>query len=318
MDKELNGISGISDKIASLKSNIKKHIIGKDAVIDNCLCALFSNGHVLIEDIPGVGKTTLAYTLALSINLNFKRIQFTSDLLPSDIIGVSVYDQNQKEFVFKKGPIFANIILADEINRTTPKTQSSLLEAMNESSVTVEGTSYDLELPFMVIATQNPFEFHGTFPLPESQLDRFAIKLSMGYPDRESEKKILSDRNRSNHEETVTPVMSAEELSTIQQTVEKVHMEDDVLDYLLTIVEKTRDSEIFELGVSPRGAIILKRLAMARAVLEDRTYCIPDDIKKMVIPAFSHRVVLRNVSHPGAGNESEALTNLLREVTVPV
>ncbi len=318
MDKELNSISGISDKIASLKSNIKKHIKGKDAVIDNCLCALFSNGHVLIEDIPGVGKTTLAHTLALSINLNFKRIQFTSDLLPSDIIGVSVYDQNLKEFVFNRGPIFANIILADEINRTTPKTQSSLLEAMNESSVTVEGSRYKLDLPFMVIATQNPFEYHGTFPLPESQLDRFAIKLSMGYPDRESEKTILSDKNRSKHEETVSPVISADELSQIQQAVENVHIEEDVLDYLLAIVEKTRNSERFELGVSPRGAIILKRLAMARAVLENRTYCLPDDVKKMVVPAFSHRIVLRNAAHTGAGKESEELTNLLREVTVPV
>ena len=318
MDKELNGIPGISDKISSLKSNIKKYIKGKDEVIDNCLCALFSKGHVLIEDIPGVGKTTLAHTLALSINLDFKRIQFTSDLLPSDIIGVSVYDQSQNEFVFKKGPIFANIILADEINRTTPKTQSSLLEAMNESSITVEGSRYDLDLPFMVLATQNPFEYHGTFPLPESQLDRFAIKLSMGYPDRESEKTILTDNNGPGREGTVSPVISTEELLKIQQAVENVHIEEDVLDYLLAIVEKTRDSERFELGVSPRGAIILKRLAMARAVLEDRTYCIPDDIKKMVVPAFSHRIILREAAPSGAGIEKVELTNLLREVTVPV
>jgi len=318
MDKELYSIPEISDKISSLKSNIKKHIKGKDEVIDNCLCALFSKGHVLIEDIPGVGKTTLAHTLALSINLDFKRIQFTSDLLPSDIIGVSIYDQSQNEFVFKKGPIFANIILADEINRTTPKTQSSLLEAMNESSVTVEGNKYDLDLPFMVLATQNPFEYHGTFPLPESQLDRFAIKLSMGYPDRESEKTILTNNNRTGQEGSVSPVISAEELLKIQQAVENVHIEEDVLDYLLAIVEKTRDTERFELGVSPRGAIILKRLAMARAVLEDRTYCIPDDIKKMVVPAFSHRIVLKDVAHSGAGIEKIELTNLLREVTVPV
>lgn len=318
MDKELNGFSGISDNIASLKNNIKKHIKGKDRVIDNCLCALFSNGHVLIEDIPGVGKTTLAHTIALSVNLEFKRIQFTSDLLPSDIIGVSVYDQYKKEFIFKKGPIFANIILADEINRTTPKTQSSLLEAMNESSVTVEGVSYDLERPFMVIATQNPFEYHGTFPLPESQLDRFAIKLGMGYPDKESEKTILSENSSSSLDESVEPVISVEELSHIQRAVENVHIEEEILDYLLAIVEKTRDKELFELGVSPRGAIILKKLAMARAVLENRTYCIPDDIKRMVEPAFSHRIVLRNAAVSRAGNESEALNNLLREVTVPV
>ncbi len=315
MDKELNGFT---DKITSLKNNIKKQIKGKDGVIDNCLCALFSNGHVLIEDIPGVGKTTLAHTIALSVNIEFKRIQFTSDLLPSDIIGVSVYDQNIKEFIFKKGPIFANIILADEINRTTPKTQSSLLEAMNESSVTVEGISYDLERPFMVIATQNPFEYHGTFPLPESQLDRFAIKISMGYPDKESEKIILSENSSSSLNESVEPVISVEELSHIQRAVENVHIEEEILDYLLAIVEKTRDKELFELGVSPRGAIILKKLAMARAVLENRTYCIPDDIKRMVEPAFSHRIILRNPSVSGAGNESEALNNLLREVTVPV
>ena len=318
MDKELNGFSGISDKIAALKINIKKHIKGKDRVIDDCLCALFSNGHVLIEDIPGVGKTTLAHTIALSVNLEFKRIQFTSDLLPSDIIGVSVYDQNIKEFIFKKGPIFANIILADEINRTTPKTQSSLLEAMNESRVTVEGVSYDLVRPFMVIATQNPFEYHGTFPLPESQLDRFAIKLSMGYPDKESEKTILSNNSSSRFDESVEAVLSVEELSHIQSAVENVHIEEEILDYLLAIVEKTRDKELFELGVSPRGAIILKKLAMARAVLENRTYCIPDDIKRMVEPAFSHRIVLRNAAVSRAGDESEALNNLLREVTVPV
>jgi MoxR-like ATPase len=318
MDKELNGIPGISEKIWSLKSNIKKHVKGKDEVIDNCLCALFSKGHVLIEDIPGVGKTTLAHSLALSINLDFKRIQFTSDLLPSDIIGVSIYDQSRNEFVFNKGPIFANIVLADEINRTTPKTQSSLLEAMNESSVTVEGSKYELDLPFMVLATQNPFEYHGTYPLPESQLDRFAIRLSMGYPDRESEKTILSDSNGPVREETVLPVISAEDLLKIQEAVENVHIEEDVLDYLLSIVEKTRDSERFELGVSPRGAIILKRLAMARAVLEDRTYCIPDDVKNMVVPAFSHRIVLRDPTQSGAGNESVELLNLLREVTVPL
>ena len=260
----------------------------------------------------------LAHAIALSINLNFKRIQFTSDLLPSDIIGVSVYDQSRNEFVFKKGPVFANIILADEINRTTPKTQSSLLEAMNESSITVEGSRYDLDLPFMVLATQNPFEYHGTFPLPESQLDRFAIKLSMGYPDRESEKTILNDHNGTYSQETLSPVISSEDLLKIQQAVENVHIEDDVLDYLLAIVEKTRENERFELGVSPRGAIILKRLAMARAVLEERTYCIPDDIKKMVVPAFSHRIVLRDAAHPGAGKEEIELTNLLREISVPL
>ena len=317
MDKELN-LPDITEKIALLRNNIKKHIKGKDNVIDYCLCALFSGGHVLIEDIPGVGKTTLAYTIASSINLEFSRIQFTSDLLPADIIGVSVFDQKTNEFKFKSGPLFANIVLADEINRTTPKTQSALLEAMNESSVTVDGSSYSLSNPFMVIATQNPFEYHGTFPLPESQLDRFSIKLNMGYPDLQSEKSILSNHHSSSYKENVSPVLDINDLNRIKSFVENVHIEEEVLDYILSIVNKTRDSDLFELGISPRGAIILKNLSMANAVINNRTYVTPDDVKKMVIPAFSHRVVLKSgTSSPGT-NEGDVLVNLLKEVKVPI
>ncbi|MGI9534967.1 MAG: AAA family ATPase [Thermodesulfobacteriota bacterium] len=317
MDKELN-LPLITEKIALLRNNIKKHIKGKDNVINYCLCALFSGGHVLIEDIPGVGKTTLAYTIASSINLEFSRIQFTSDLLPADIIGVSVYDQKTNEFDFKSGPIFANIVLADEINRTTPKTQSALLEAMNESCVTVDGKSYDLPRPFMVIATQNPFEYHGTFPLPESQLDRFSIKLNMGYPDLQSEKSILSNHHSSTYKEEVNPVLDIGDLNQIKTLVQNVHIEEEVLDYILSIVNKTRDNEQFDLGISPRGAIILKNLSMANAVVDNRTYVTPDDVKKMVIPAFSHRVVLKAGPNSHGKNENEVLTNLLKDIKVPI
>lgn len=317
MDKELN-LPVISEKIALLRNNVKKHIKGKDDVIDYCLCALFSGGHVLIEDIPGVGKTTLAYTIASSINLEFSRIQFTSDLLPADIIGVSVYDQKTNEFKFNSGPLFANIVLADEINRTTPKTQSALLEAMNESSVTVDGNSYELSNPFMVIATQNPFEYHGTFPLPESQLDRFSIKLNMGYPDLQSEKSILSNHHSSTYKEEVKAVLEINNLNQIKSVVENVHIEEEVLDYILSIVNRTRDNDLFELGVSPRGAIILKNLSMANAVIDNRTYVTPDDVKKMVIPAFSHRVVLKASPNSHGNNEGEVLVNLLKEIKVPI
>jgi len=317
MDKELN-LPVITENIALLRNNIKKHIKGKDNVIDYCLCALFSGGHVLIEDIPGVGKTTLAYTIASSINLDFSRIQFTSDLLPADIIGVSVFDQKTNEFKFKRGPLFANIILADEINRTTPKTQSALLEAMNESSVTVDGNSYELSNPFMVIATQNPFEYHGTFPLPESQLDRFSIKLNMGYPDMQSEKTILSNHHSSGYKEEVEPVLDINDLNQIKSVVENVHIEEEVLDYILSIVNKTRDNDMFELGVSPRGAIILKNLSMASAVVNNRTYVTPDDVKKMVIPAFSHRVVFKASPSSTGTNEGEVLVSLLKEIKVPI
>ncbi|MGI9553983.1 MAG: AAA family ATPase [Thermodesulfobacteriota bacterium] len=317
MDKELN-LPVITEKIALLRNNIKKHIKGKDNVIDYCLCALFSGGHVLIEDIPGVGKTTLAYTIASSINLEFSRIQFTSDLLPADIIGVSVYDQKTNEFEFKSGPLFANIVLADEINRTTPKTQSALLEAMNESCVTVDGRSYDLSKPFMVIATQNPFEYHGTFPLPESQLDRFSVKLNMGYPDLQSEKSILSNHHSSTYKEEVNPVLDVSDLNQIKTVVQNVHIEDEVLDYILSIVNKTRDQELFDLGVSPRGAIILKSLSMANAVVDNRTYVTPDDVKKMVIPAFSHRVVLKASTNSMGNSENEVLTSLLKDIKVPI
>lgn len=306
------------EKIGVLRENIKKVIKGKDEVIDNCLCSLFSKGHVLIEDIPGTGKTTLAQAISVSTGLNFRRIQFTSDLLPSDILGVNMFDQQKREFVFKRGPIFSNIILADEINRTSPKTQSALLEAMNESHVTVDGVNYELPVPFLVIATQNPFEYQGTFPLPESQIDRFSIRIEMGYPDSKSEKKIVGRKSYNNGVENLKPVLTADDIVEIQNVVERVNVDDSILDYLLSIVEKTRDGNGFALGISTRGAITLKHLAQARAVLEGRNYCIPDDVKRMVVPAFAHRVVLKSSSNSEGYSEREALEDVLRKVAVPL
>jgi len=320
MEKALN-INNFNHKIDKLIQGIKKYVKGKDDVIINCLCALFSKGHILIEDVPGVGKTTLANSVALSTDLNFKRIQFTSDLLPSDILGITIFDQQNREFVFKPGPIFTNIVLADEINRTTPKTQSALLEAMNEFNVTVDGVKHILERPFMVIATQNPFEYHGTFPLPESQIDRFSIRLEMGYPGIDNEKEILKQKSYEIDYDNFTPSLSKDDIMDIQDLVEDVHVDNSILDYLLSIVERTRDRKTFEMGISPRGAISLKKLAQARAVVYGRNYCIPDDVKKMVFPAFVHRIVLNSstiYSENNNENKKDALDLLLKKLNVPI
>lgn len=320
MEKAVS-VNELQNRIDGLIGSVKQSIKGKDDVILNCLCAFFSGGHILIEDIPGVGKTTLASSLARASGLKFNRIQFTSDLLPSDILGVSVFDQRENEFTFRPGPVFTNVLLADEINRTTPKTQSALLEAMNEFNVTVDGKVYPLERPFMVIATQNPFEYHGTFPLPESQIDRFSVRLEMGYPGYESEKEILRRSSLDSPGHTPGPVISKPELLGIQKIVENVHVEESILDYLLKIVEMTRDKRIFSIGVSPRGAISLKRLAQARAVIYGRDYCIPDDVKHMVEPSFIHRVVLSSkslYSENNDQNKKDAIESLLKKVNVPI
>ena len=267
--------SEFTGKIRSLEVNISSVIKGKPETIKTAIVALLSRSHMLIEDVPGVVKTTLAHALARSTDLSFKRIQFTSDLLPSDILGVSVLEQSTGNFIFKPGPIFANVVLADEINRATPKTQSALLEAMNEAKATIDGTSHDIPKPFMVIATQNPFEYKGTFPLPENQLDRFAIRISMGYPDRESEKRILSRSGPVNSWDSISPVISKEEVVLLQKLSEKVRTDDSILDYILAIVTETRNPGVFELGVSPRGALALKSAAQSHALTEGRTPTVP-------------------------------------------
>jgi len=307
--------------ISELQRTIENVIRGKSETVKLALVTLFARGHLLIEDVPGIGKTTLANAMARALDLSIQRIQFTSDLLPSDVIGLSVFNQQNGDFEWKPGPIFSNVVVADEINRATPKTQSALLEAMAEEQVTVEGVSRQLPLPFVVIATQNPSEHHGTYPLPESQLDRFMLRLHMGYPGVEDEKRILRDRERINPLELVEPVLSQEDVAEIQETVTKVRFDEALVDYLLQIVEATRKSDLLELGISPRGSLALFRSAQALALIEGRDYCIADDVKNLVIPCFAHRVI---VSSRGSGLKNrtreaeEELQKILQSVTVPI
>jgi MoxR-like ATPase len=253
---------------------------------------LLARGHLLLEDVPGVGKTTLAHSLARSLDCSFKRIQFTSDLLPSDIVGVSIFNRQQQAFEFVPGPIFANIVLADEINRTTPKTQSSLLEAMSEAQISVDNQTHPLKQPFMVIATQNPAEYHGTFPLPESQLDRFLMRLRIGYPSIEEERKVLNRPYALHPADILAPVLSSQDVLELQRRIESVHMDESVSEYLLAIVHATRRSELLSLGVSTRGALALNNAAKALALVRGRDFCLPDDVKELAPIVLSHRVML--------------------------
>lgn len=310
-----------AELVSRLQSSVQSVIRGKNEVVQLALVTLFSRGHLLIEDVPGVGKTTLAQSLARSFNCAFHRIQFTSDMLPSDVIGVSIFNQPTQLFEFRPGPIFANVVLADEINRTTPKTQSALLEAMNEYQVTVDNRTFALPQPFMVMATQNPIEHHGTYPLPESQLDRFLMRVKMGYPSAASEKEILSNFAASEPLANIEPVMTAEEVVEIQQAVRRVTVDEQLINYTLAIVEKTRHHEFLSLGVSPRGSMSLYRAAQALAVIEGRNYCIPDDFKRLVLPVFAHRCVVssRYVSTLKKVDQTEAmLQEIVNATPVPL
>jgi MoxR-like ATPase len=305
--------------IRRLEFNVARALVGKPEVVRLAVIGLLARGHLLIEDVPGVGKTTLAHALAKSLGVSFQRIQFTSDLLPSDILGVSIYDGKTGEFVFKPGPLFSNIVLADEINRTTPKTQSSLLEAMNEHQVSLDHHTYRLPRPFMVLATQNPLEYQGTHPLPESQLDRFLLKIRIGYPDRNDEKEILKGAGAAALEQ-IEPVLSAKEVTDLQATTEKVRVEESLLDYVMAIVGATRRSPLLTLGVSPRGALALLRASQAHALVDGREYVVPDDIKRLAVPALAHRVLVRARLERAAGSELEAdaiIDALLQEIPVP-
>ena len=306
--------------VARLNGAVRSVIRGKDEAVKLALVALFARGHLLIEDVPGVGKTTLARALARSLDCAFQRIQFTSDLLPADVIGTSIFSLETQHFEFRRGPIFTNIVLADEINRTTPKTQSALLEAMNENQVTVEKTTYPLPQPFLVIATQNPIEHHGTYPLPESQLDRFLLRVRMGYPSAESEREILANSARDPLD-SLAPVMSVHEVAEIQRAVRAVSVDEDLVGYALALVEKTRHHEYLSLGVSPRGSMSLYRAAQAMAVMEGRTYCIPDDFKRLVVPVFSHRCIVssRYLSTMKKSDQSEAILHeIVDSIPVPL
>ena len=298
--------------------NLKKAIVGKEEVLEKVLIALLARGHLLIEDVPGVGKTTLVKALAKTMTLSYKRVQFTPDLMPSDIIGVNIYEPKTGVFIFKKGPIFHQVLLADEINRTSPKTQSSLLQAMEEGEVSTEEKHYILEKPFMVLATQNPLEYQGTFPLPEAQLDRFLMRLSLGYPSRAYEKEIL--RNHKSHKslEGIEGVVSQEEILAMQDEVDNVHTHDDILDYITGIVEVTRIYEGLQLGASPRAAIDLLKAAKGKAYLSGRDYVIPDDVKGMAEPVLCHRMMLSPEAKIEGKKIEEVLKGVLKRVRVPV
>jgi len=303
--------------LQALQANIEQALIGKPEVVRLALVALLARGHLLIEDVPGVGKTTLALALAHSVGGSFQRIQFTSDLLPADILGTSVYDQREARFEFRPGPIFANVVLADEINRTTPKTQSSLLEAMNDFQISLDHNTYKLPEPFLVLATQNPMEYHGTHPLPESQMDRFLLRIRIGYPGGADERRILRGGGTA-VAERLEPVLSPAEVLQLQAVTEKVHVDRSIEDYLLAVVDATRRCEALALGVSPRGSQGLYRAAQAHAFLDARAYCVPDDVKHLAVPVLAHRVIPRGRWDRGAeGDAPEAIIAMLVE-QVPV
>lgn len=304
---------------AQLEIALRTVIRGNPEVVRLALVALLARGHLLIEGVPGVGKTTLGQSLARALDCSFQRIQFTSDLLPSDVLGISIYSALEQRFEFKPGPVFTNVLLADEINRTTPKTQSALLEAMSENQVTADGHSHMLPQPFVVIATQNPVEHHGTYPLPESQMDRFLIRVRMGYPEAASERQIIRGEAGSARLEDLHPVVTGEEVLEMQKSVQAVKVDDSLVDYSLEIVKLTRESDFLSLGVSPRGSLMLYRAAQAMAYIEDRAFCTPDDFKRLTVPVFAHRVVA-NARYSSTLKKSDQTEQILRDIVerVPV
>jgi MoxR-like ATPase len=309
-----------AERIRTLRDNVERAIRGKGEAVKHAVVALLAKGHLLIEDIPGVGKTTLASSLARSIGASFRRIQFTSDLLPSDIIGVTVFNPDLRAFEFKQGPLFAHIVLADELNRATPKTQSSLLEAMGEFRVTVDSVTHTLPNPFFVVATLNPVEHHGTYPLPDSQLDRFLMRLEMGYPDEAAEKEIVVRQRLAQPSETLQPVLAAEEIVDLQRRVREVHVDDALLDYMLALVKETRRHPAVELGVSPRGSLSLYRSAQALALVEGRGFVVPDDVGALAVAVLAHRLVLKPTAAAGRSGQTARviLEDILRRVPVPL
>ena len=304
--------------IAALERNIATAILGKPEPIHLSLVALLAGGHLLVEDAPGVGKTSLAKAIAKSLSCGFKRLQFTPDMLPSDILGSNVFLPNRGEFEFRPGPIFTNVLLADEINRTTPRTQSALLEAMSEGQVSIEGKTHLLPAPFFVLATQNPFEFEGTYPLPENQLDRFMVCIEIGYPTSDIEKNVLINHRDGEPGDKLQPVINAEQLCRLQAIVRTVKVEDSLNDYILSIVQTTRHHEQLHLGVSTRGAITLYRAVQGLALIEGRNYAVPDDVKRLVLPVLAHRIVVKGTLHEGRRDQAKAvLKQILNKTAVP-
>lgn len=302
-----------------LQGNIGKVIVGKEDSIDKIIAAFICGGHVLLEDVPGLGKTKLAKSLAKSLNLSFKRVQFTPDLLPSDLTGIYFYNQKTGDFEFRQGPILSNILLADEINRATPRTQSALLECMEERQVTVEGNTIKLPSPFFVIATQNPVEQYGTFPLPEAQLDRFFIRISLGYPEYKEEKNILDRFMKEDPLVTLEKALTEEDIKYVMSNVTQVEVKEEIKNYILDIVRETRNNEFIELGASPRASLSLMKGAQALAAIKGRNYVLPEDIKNMAVEVLSHRVILKSQNY-GSGNfgASQVIENILTKINVPL
>jgi len=317
----LETVIAASHAASRLESELKKVIRGKDNIVRLALVSVLARGHLLIEGVPGVGKTTLAHALARALGCSFQRVQFTSDMLPSDIIGISVYSAAEQQFEFKRGPVFTNVLLADEINRTTPKTQSALLEAMNEGQVTVDAHCYRLPQPFLVIATQNPVEHHGTYPLPESQLDRFLMRVRMGYPDSDAERQILRAEAGTAQLENLQPVLGGADVLEMQHMVTQVEVDDALVNYALEIVRRTRQHDKLVLGVSPRGSQMLYRAAQAMAFLDGRGFCVPEDIKPLVVPVFAHRVAMQGMHASGIKKSvrpEDVIQDIIDSVPVPV
>ena len=316
---QVQPFSSTNTRAVAIEKSLRSIIRGNDEVLRLALVAVLARGHLLIEGVPGVGKTTMAHTMARTLDCTFQRLQFTSDMLPSDVLGISVFSSAESQFEFKAGPIFTNVLLADEINRTTPKTQSALLEAMNEGQVTMDGNSHPLPQPFLVIATQNPVEHHGTYPLPESQLDRFLLRVRMGYPQGNNEREILRSEAGAARLDTVKPVATGADIIAMQDEVTQVKVDDSLVDYALDIVRKTREIETLSLGVSPRGSLMLYRAAQAMAYLEGRRFATPSDFKQLVVPVFSHRVVV-NARYSSTLKKSDQGDNILRDIieSVPI
>ena len=307
-------ISRFNNIVSTIRNNIEKIIVGKTTQINLILSALLAGGHVLLDDVPGTGKTLLAKSLAKSFDCDFKRIQFTPDLLPTDLTGINYYNQKENQFVFRKGALFTNILLADEINRATPRTQSGLLESMEEQQITIDGQTHKLETPYFVIATQNPVETHGTYPLPEAQLDRFLIRLSLGYPTKAETISIIKRFSTSRLLEEIKPVCSINDLLEMKRVIETIFIHDDLLSYIVELTEQTRTASFAVLGVSTRGAVALKTLCMSYAALCGRSYVLPDDIQFLLPYAYAHRMIMRTGS---ADNANELLTNIMEGIKVP-
>jgi len=313
--KQSTPSSGI-EAVERLRSNITTVYMGNTAAVDRVIVCVLARGHLLIEDVPGVGKTVLANTLARSVRCSFTRIQCTPDLLPSDIVGVSIYDRDKGTFQFKKGPIFHNIVLADEINRTTPRTQSALLEAMNEATVSMDGQIMKLPQPFMVVATQNPYEFEGTYFLPENQLDRFLMRISLGYPAPDDEARIIEQQPARSTLAELEPVLTAEELVELQNQVDRVTLDPGLIDYIIALATATRHNDDLQIGISPRGALALAQAARATALMHGRDYCIPEDIVSNVLPVCAHRVISKTYMHAGDTATTRRIIQQVME-TVP-